>query len=461
MNLENIYKEYFGYFPDKVTSLTPAGSNRRYFRLHGAKDAIGVIGTSADENKAFIYLDKHFREYNLPVPEIYAVADDWMAYIQEDLGDTSLFSVRHNILLLKETISKLPDFQFLGAKGLDFTKCYPVPEFDKQAILWDLYYFKYCFLNTENIPYREDLLEKDFRLMADRLSNQDGNTFMYRDFQSRNVMIKDGKPYFIDFQGGRRGPFEYDVVSFLWQAKAGFSDDLKETLVKEYLTSASRYIEIDESEFNTRLREFALLRTLQVLGAYGFRGKFERKPHFQQSIPMAVANLKTIINEPVFEIYPYLKSVLRRMVDLENDKTSCVKSEGLTITVTSFSYKKGLPEDSSGNGGGFVFDCRGMDNPGRYEEYKKLTGLDQPVIDFLESRGEISSFLNNCYSLVDSAIDCYIDRGFTSLMVNFGCTGGQHRSVYSAQHLAEHIRTKYPQVNVHLIHREQNIDRML
>ncbi|MCM1137076.1 MAG: phosphotransferase [Muribaculum sp.] len=460
MILENLYSEHFGSLPERITSLTPAGSNRRYYRLEGMRSAIGVIGTSIDENKAFIYLDRHFRAQGLPVPEIYAVSSNYLAYIQEDLGDTSLFTCRDDLELLKKTIRILPDFQFLGSQDLDFAKCYPVPKFDRQSVMWDLNYFKYSFLNTENISYREDLLEKDFQMMTERLSCHGENTFMYRDFQSRNVMIKNYKPYFIDFQGGRKGPIEYDVVSFLWQAKAGFSDYVKNELISDYIDSASRYININDEDFKSRLKDFALLRTLQVLGAYGFRGRFERKSHFLQSIPLAITNLDELMKAPI-AAYPCLNSILSRLVEVEMEKMKSTNSDSLTVTVTSFSFKKGIPEDCSGNGGGYVFDCRGMDNPGRYEEYKKLTGLDRPVIDFLESRGEIKRFLDNCYALVDASVKCYIDRGFNSLMVSCGCTGGQHRSVYSAQHIAEHIKTKFPQVIVHLVHREQNIDNVL
>ncbi len=450
--------------PSLVTMLTPAGSNRQYFRLHGDKTVVGVVGTSIDENNAFLYLDRHFLEKGLPVPEVIAVSDDGMEYLLEDLGDVSLFSMRHDVPLLRATMEKLPDFQFLGGKGLDYGKCYPVAVFDAQAILWDLNYFKYCYLNTTTVSYREDLLEKDFRIMAQRLSADKYGTFMYRDFQSRNVMVKDGKPYFIDFQGGRRGPCEYDVVSFLWQAKAAFPVALKEELVDAYIASARRYADIDSASFKSGLREYVLLRTLQVLGAYGFRGKFERKPHFLQSIPMALANLDELLESPI-EYYPYLCSILRTMLDSckENAQSAVVagKQSSLTVTVTSFSYKRGIPEDLSGNGGGFVFDCRAMENTGGYAEYKSVTGLDKPVIDFLESRGEIKSFLENCYGLIDPAVKCYDNRGFTSLMVSYGCTGGQHRSVYSAQHTAEHIKRLFPNVNVRLIHREQNIDKWL
>jgi len=288
---------------------------------------------------------------------------------------------------------------------------------------------------------------------------------MYRDFQSRNVMIKDDKPFFIDFQGGRRGPFEYDVVSFLWQAKAAFPKVLKDELIDVYLKAVAKYVEVDTERFKSALKEFVLLRTLQVLGAYGFRGKFERKSHFLQSIPYALANLEDLLDTPC-ENYPYLNRILRELIAHEKEMSVSVKKvsdivSSLTVTVTSFSYKKGIPEDTSGNGGGFVFDCRAMENPGRYAEYKTLTGLDKPVIDFLESRGEIQQFLEHCYALVDPSVQCYDSRGFTSLMVNFGCTGGQHRSVYSAQHLAEHIKKRFPNVTVHLIHREQNIDVIL
>ena len=249
MKLEDLYIQRYGVAPEKVERLTPAGSNRQYFRMEGVENVVGVIGTSIDENKAFIYLSNHFRTLGLPVPEVYAMSSDFLMYLQEDLGDTSLFSLRNDMSLLKATIERLPDFQFAGSVNLDFSKCYPVAEFDRQAILWDLNYFKYCFLNTTHLSYREDLLEKEFNLMAERLSRNPQGTFMYRDFQSRNVMIKDGKPFFIDFQGGRRGPYEYDVVSFLWQAKAAFPKNVKDELIDVYIKAASKYIKLDEQEF--------------------------------------------------------------------------------------------------------------------------------------------------------------------------------------------------------------------
>ncbi len=459
--LKDLYIKKFGVEPHSVTPLTQAGSNRRYYRLAGPETVVGVVGTSVEENEAFIYLSGHFYSRGLNVPRVLAVSADRLCYLQDDLGNMSLFENRDSVGLLEKAVAALPDFQYSGAVGLDFSKCYPVSDFDAQSILWDLNYFKYCFLNTTGTPYSEAGLETDFRKMAADLSANPDGTFMYRDFQSRNVMIVGGEPFFIDFQGGRRGPAEYDLVSFITQARAGFSEELRTHLADVYIESASKYVDIDREKFFTRLRAFSLLRNLQVLGAYGFRGKFERKSHFLKSIPLALANLRALLREPFAE-YACLNSVLTAMLErLEPEATSGRDGSSLTVTVTSFSYKKGIPADPSGNGGGFVFDCRGMENPGRYEEYKKITGLDRPVIDFLKSKGEIITFLDHCYGLVDPSVDCYDRRGFTSLSVNFGCTGGQHRSVYSAQKMAEHIKSEFPHVKVRLIHREQNIDTLL
>lgn len=281
---------------------------------------------------------------------------------------------------------------------------------------------------------------------------------MYRDFQSRNVMIHNGEPWFIDFQGGRKGPCQYDVASFLWQAKANFSSELRKELIDEYIRSARRYRDIDKAHFMDTLRQFVLFRTMQVLGAYGFRGYFEKKPHFMQSVPFAIANLRALLAEKPFYEYPYLQELLQRLVDLKQF-TSDLEKRQLTVRVISFAYKKGIPYDPTGNGGGFVFDCRAVNNPGKYDRYKPFTGLDRQVIDFLEADGEVFDFLEHCYALVDAATRRYIDRGFTNLYVAFGCTGGQHRSVYCAQHMAEHLNKLF-NVKVELIHREQDIEQL-
>ena len=456
--------------PETIVELPSSGSNRRYFRLsgkNGTDSIIGVIGTSDDENKAFIYMARHFGEQNLPVPEVLAVSDDGMAYIQTDLGNSLLFQeIEKGRLtrsfsatekeLLAKTIRRLPDIQFAGAKDMDFSVCYPVDSFDERSIMWDLNYFKYCFLKATGLDFSEGKLEDDFQAMAKVLMQSATDTFMYRDFQSRNVMIRDGEPWFIDFQGGRRGPFYYDVASFLWQAKANLPDSLRHDLLMEYLHAVNKYYPIGEKEFLANLRHFVLFRTLQVLGAYGFRGYFEKKPHFMQSVPYAIENLRGLLTEPYAE-YPYLNELLNRLVNMKQF-TELLNKKKLTVRVLSFAYKKGIPNDPSGNGGGYVFDCRAINNPGKYERYKPFTGLDRQVISFLETDGEVLTFLDHCYALTDASIERYIERGFTNLMIAFGCTGGQHRSVYCAQHTAEHIANKF-KVQVELVHREQNIEQ--
>ncbi len=462
-----LFEQTFGATPDDVVQLPIAGSNRKYFRLQTtAQRAIAVIGTSVEENVAFCQLAEHFHKQGIAVPAVYAHTDDYACYLQEDLGDDTLFAhitasqragcwQAETVALLEKTMAALPAIQFRGARDLDFAVCYPQSTFDHRTVMWDLNYFKYNFLKALELDFREDLLEDDFERFAQMLLHEaDGRTFLYRDFQSRNVMIKDGEPYFIDFQGGRRGPIYYDVASFLWQAKANFPSELREHLIDVYLQNLQPYCTIDEADFRANLQLFVLFRTLQVLGAYGFRGYFERKAHFLQSIPFAIDNLKRILPQIDREKLPYLHGLLEQMVTLERFKANVVERDVLTVRVFSFAYPKGIPDDASGNGGGYVFDCRAIHNPGRYEPYKRLTGTDSEVIEFLERNGEITAFLQSVYALADAHVERYLKRGFKHLMFSFGCTGGQHRSVYSAQHVAEHLARKYP-IRVELCHREQ------
>lgn len=465
--LSELYKSYTGHEPEQVDEMPASGSDRRYYRLHGDPTLIGVCGESEAENKAFLYMARHFRSKGLPVPQVVAQSEDGMCYLQEDLGDTLLFKAiekgrlthvfsEEEKTLLKKTIRLLPDVQFLGADGMNFSVCYPQAEFNRRSILWDLNYFKYCFLKATGMVFQEDQLEDDFEKMADVLLRSSSATFMYRDFQSRNVMVKNGEPWLIDFQGGRKGPFYYDVASFLWQAKANYPESLRQELLEEYLKGLRKYQPIDEKYFFAQLRHFVLFRTMQVLGAYGFRGYFEKKPHFIQSVPFAIENLRQLLKQPFTE-YPYLCQVLNELTQL---KQFTETEKHLTVRVMSFAYKKGIPDDPTGNGGGFVFDCRAINNPGKYDRYKPFIGLDEPVIKFLEDDGEILTFLEHVYALVDATVKRYIERKFTNLSICFGCTGGQHRSVYAAQHLAEHLNKKFG-VEVNLIHREQNIQQQL
>ncbi len=325
--------------------------------------------------------------------------------------------------------------------------------------MFDLNYFKYCFLKPSAVEFNEVKLQDDFERFAGELLKDDSDTFMYRDFQARNVMLKDGEPYFIDFQGGRRGPIYYDVASFVWQARAEYPDWLKEKMLSAYMDALKEYMNFERQAFDERLRLFVLFRTLQVLGAYGFRGLVEHKAKFVVAIPQALENLRGII-EYIADDYPYMYEVLKELAGIE--RFARTRDDGrLELKVYSFSYKKGIPEDLSGNGGGYVFDCRSTHNPGRYEPYKKLTGMDAEVIKFLEDDGEILEFLKNVYPLVENHVETYKRRGFTHLMVSFGCTGGQHRSVYCAEHLARHIAGLHPDIRVRLIHREQKIEQIL
>ena len=518
--LIELYRQWSGAEPARVERLAGAGSNREYYRFYSADDAsssevagspatvIGVVGTSRDENHAFIYLTQHFTKRQLPVPEILAVSNDEVRYLQTDLGSLSLYEAirggreaggRYNQRekqLLVDTIRALPNIQIRGARGLEWSNCYPQPEFDQDGVLFDLNYFKYCFLKATELDFHELKLEANFRMFAKDLTAEKSESFLYRDFQARNVMLvpttdeQHLEPFFIDYQGGRRGPYYYDLASFLWQASAKYPHKLRRELIYEYYDSLKNYTEVpSERHFVERLSLFVLFRTLQVLGAYGFRGYFERKKHFLDSIPPAMDNLRSLLqmNGDTFP-YPYMMDMLRRLTELpqfahieepavnradgykttdsniykphpQDGPATFSKYDGkgpLVVRVYSFSYRKGIPEDESGNGGGYVFDCRSTHNPGRYEPYKKLTGLDEPVIRFLEDDGEILTFLERVYELADAHVARYIQRGFTSLMFSFGCTGGQHRSVYSAQHLAEHIHQKFG-VEVRVIHREQNI----
>ncbi len=480
-----LYSKLKGHEPHHMERLAGAGSNREYWRLYDVDGSalIGVVGTSQEENNAFVYLSRHFCEKGLPVPEVYAVSDDGMCYLQHDLGSQSLFDVIRKGRehggdydeaergLIVRTIKELPRLQFVGGEGLDYNQCYPVPSFNRESIFFDLNYFKYCFLKATGIDFNEMRLEESFRQLADDLTKDEADNFMYRDFQARNVMLDaDGNPWFIDFQGGRRGPFYYDLASFLWQASAHYGNDFRQQLIDEYYDAMQAYTSAPErKEFQSNLRLFVLFRIMQVLGAYGFRGYFERKRHFLDSIIPAIDNLRGLLAEGEFP-YAYLMDVLKRLTTLEQYQSnpsanmpSVSKYDGkgkLVVRVFSFSYKKGIPDDESGNGGGYVFDCRSTHNPGRYEPYKKLTGLDEPVIRFLEDDGEILTFLESVYKLADAHVERYMKRGFTDLMFSFGCTGGQHRSVYSAQHLAHHLHDKYG-IEVRICHREQGIKEVL
>ena len=458
--LSDIFIAQFGTCPDTVLPLAGSGSNRRYYRLAAGSDtAIGCIGTSEEENSRFIRYDRFFHGNGINVPYIYGVSGSGMEYLMQDLGDSSLFGMLHTAegeRLVEETMRDLARLQTLS--GTDDLVAGQRAEFSRRMVMFDLNYFKYEFLKPLATEFDEYALQDDFEKLAEELADypEEMSGFMYRDCQSRNVMIREGKPWWIDFQGGMRGPCVYDAASLLWQAKAGFSDAFRKRMTDVYLDSISIYRKIDTRLWREYIDRMAAFRTLQVLGAYGFRGLVEKKSHFIESIPPALGNLASLTDH--FEKYPELSRVVRSLAKARKfDK----KDNGgrLCVNVFSFSYKKGYPDDFSGNGGGFMFDCRGMHNPGRYDEYKTLTGLDQPVIEFLEKRGEVQRFVGELLPPVERTVSRYLDRGFTSLQIGFGCTGGRHRSVYCAEMAARILAGKFPQAIIKLTHREQDIQK--
>jgi UPF0042 nucleotide-binding protein len=472
-----LYKSWSGKEAAQVDVLPQSGSDRRYFRLHGEneKTVIATHGFNVAENETFIYFSDHFQSKKLNTPRILAVSEDKTIYLQEDFGDTSLLNVLEKekfsdgvYSLFKESLHQLARLQVLGDDGMDYKRTLTNEEFGKQAIMADLLYFKYYFLDAIRKPYDKQKLIDDFEALSTYLTHTEYKYFMFRDFQSRNIFITEDKQvHFIDYQGGMRGAPQYDVASMIWQARANLSDEWKNSLLEDYMNSFESIINasIDRDVFRSQYNGYVLIRLLQVLGAYGFRGLFERKAQFLTSIPLALTNLRWFIeNNSLGIVVPEFRRVLGLCIDDEiierftpmqaNEQTP------LTVNICSFSYKKGIPDDNAGNGGGFVFDCRGIDNPGRHDEFKEIHGRDRAVIEYLERQTRMEAFLNSVFDIVDISVEEYIRRGFTSLAVNFGCTGGQHRSVYAADALARHLRNKY-KVKIDLCHREQELKQWI
>ena len=458
--LRDLYKDIYGCEPQSVVRSTGDGSNRAYYRMSGVASVMGAVGTSVEENRAFVALSKAFTAAGVSAPAVIAVSDDGLCYLQEDLGDVTLYGAMTparesgvfgaaDVECLCRVVSELPKIQFGVARHFDFSLCYPVSDFNGRTVMWDLNYFKYCFLKGVGIEFNEDRLEDEFVKLTAMLLSDNDNVFLYRDFQSRNVMLKDGEPFFIDFQGGRRGPVYYDIASFVGQARAKYSDSVVASMIDAYLDALVHYKAVEREHFVKMLTLFRIFRLLQNLGAYGYRGLFERKKAFIEIIPAALEQLAALLDESEFS---YIRSLVKEIAALPMFVRS--ESNELVVDVVSFSYKRGIPDDVSGNGGGFVFDCRAIHNPGRYEPYKKLTGMDAPVIEFLEKESNIADFLENAYALVDNMVDTYKKRGFTHVQVCCGCTGGQHRSVYSAEHIARHVSDKFG-VKVVVTHKMQ------
>lgn len=463
--LSRLFHKWSGIEPEQIIPLRQSGSYRRYYRLTGGgKTAVGAFYNQVAENRAFISFTKHFLDSGLNVPEIYGVCEDETCYLLEDLGDNVLFDHLQKMrepagfadelaAIYRRVLDELIGFQMIAGKNIDFSLSYPAPEFDEQAYLWDLNYFKYNFLKPANIPFDEFRLEKDFHKLTEMLVTADHSWFVYRDFQARNIMLKEGELFFIDYQGGRRGALHYDVASLLFQARAAIPFDVREELLDFYIAQAEKIAPAAVLNFRKHYYRFALIRVLQTIGAYGFRGLYEKRRHFIDSIPLALENVSWLLDHDIIgDALPELKNCLQETVkskDLEQ-----LVSPVLTLQINSFSYKRGIPVDLSGNGGGFVFDCRALPNPGREPEYAELTGRDSQVVAYLERYSEVEDFINGALHMVAHAAKQYSARKFTHLMVSFGCTGGRHRSVYCAEILARRLAA-FPKLEIVLRHREQ------
>ncbi|MBR4390969.1 MAG: phosphotransferase [Bacteroidales bacterium] len=460
--------------PIDIKAIAESGSTRKYYRITTSNvSVIGAYNANVEENEAFFYLTEHFGAKGLPVPKLLAVSADRTCYLQSDHGDLSLFQLLQQSLLvghfeestlclLRQVLDALVRFQTEGHQGLDYSKVYPVPCFDKEAIMDDLNYFLYYFAKPHaEVVFNENRLKAEFRRFADFLGQADNHFFMYRDFQSRNILIDQGLPIFIDYQGGRQGPLQYDVISLLFQVKAQLPQTLRDELLAHYKQVLSLQIDLQSVEFDRYYPYFVYLRLMQVLGAYGFRGLIQKKAHFIESIPYALKELQAWTSRYPLEDYPELQHVLSQVVGLTqrypNVSSQQTSDSQLVVTVNSFSYRKGYPDDFSGNGGGFVFDCRALPNPGREPQFKTKTGRDWEVEEYMVAKPQTHVFLEHIKGIVGASIDNYLERHFSRLSVSFGCTGGQHRSVFFAQRLAEWIKSTYPTVKVQLNHIEQHI----
>jgi len=455
--LRTLFEQHFHSPPDRVLPLQGelGGSGRKIIRLANEKhSAIGILYGVREENAAFLSFSKHFRKHGLPVPEIYGEDLNQGAYLEEDLGDTTLFEFlsrnRINEQIAPQVVSAyenvvatLPRFQVEAGRDLDYSLCYPCGSFDRQSITWDLNYFKYYFLRLAGIPFSESALENDFGKLTDFLLCANCDYFLYRDYQSRNVMLLRGNPHFVDYQGGRKGALQYDIASMLFDAKADLPPELRQHLLEHYLNALSGYTKIEREEFLRHYYAYVYVRIMQALGAYGFRGFYERKAHFLQSVPFALKNLRWLAHNVELPVQlPTLMDAFKNMLGSEKLRAISGEADSLTVRVYSFSYHKGFPSDDSGNGGGFVFDARSLPNPGREERFKPLTGKDQAVIDYLNQQESVHQFLASVLSLVDASVNSYQERRFKNLMVSFGCTGGQHRSVFLAEQLAKRLRSR-------------------
>lgn len=461
--IKNLAQSSFKQEVQKILMLKQSGSYRKYFRIYFENETIlGVYNQDYNENIAFVTFAKHFLKKGLNVPKILAENLEQNVYFIEDLGDMTLYDFLQNSSnqgeiekIYKKTIDELINFQIKAIKGLDLTKAYPRAVFDQQSITWDLNYFKYFVLKIAKVPFDEQKLEEDFSKLAQMLTNVQMNYFLYRDFQSKNIMINNNKLYFIDFQGGRKGSLYYDLASLLYDSKAKLNDKFREQMRDYYYQQLSKTISIDYQIFLQDYNNYLLIRLLQAFGAYSFRGIVEKKLAFVSSISPALENINILLKKGyVNKNLTELTKTLEFLAEKSEFKKQFEPIDNVLVRINSFSFKKSsYPKDEKENGGGFVFDCRFLPNPGKLEQYKNLTGQDKPVIEYLEGFEEVETFVAKTAEMIATAARNYQNNGYTDLQVNFGCTGGQHRSVYCAQKVSEILKKLY-NLNIETKHLE-------
>src|SRR2546421_3935632 len=275
--LKQLFEQHFHAPPESILPLQGelGGSGRKIIRLVNKKHrAIGILYSIREENAAFLEFSKHFRRHGLPVPEIYAEALDHGAYLEEDLGDTTLFeflsknrageSIAPQVVeAYRKVVAVLPRFQVEGGRDLNYNVCYPISSFDRQSIAWDLNYFKYYFLRLAGIPFNEQALEDDFGRLTDFLLSAPRDYFLYRDFQSRNIMLRGSEPFFVDYQGGRKGALQYDIASLLYDAKADLPPQLRQQLLDHYLDELGGLMDFKRDAFMQHYYAYVYVRIMQ------------------------------------------------------------------------------------------------------------------------------------------------------------------------------------------------------
>lgn len=461
--VEQAYLKWRGTAPGIITRLPQSGSDRVYFRLlYGDEHVIGAYNPSREENDAFVGFSNHFRSKGLPVPEIYVYYPDERVYFLEDLGDSNLFTWlaqrsdeerfnQETEALFLTVASDLVRIQTEGIKGLDLSLCYPHRSFDRQSMVWDLNYYKYMFLKLIGAPFNEIKLERDFEALTRFLLDAGQEYFLFRDFQTANIMIRDGKPWYIDYQGGRLGAPQYDIASLVYDAKAYIPSGIREKTLERHLDLFAAATGKPRESLAKYSGAFTLIRLMQALGAFGFRGLHENKPTFSESIVPAVELMNDLLWGGKLHIdLPELTKASESVPLQRKYRILSHYQELVKINIESFSYVRGRSVNYD-TGSGFVFDCRGLRNPVLESDLRERTGLDPEVAEFFGNDDEAVAFAGDCSNIIRNTLPMMRRKGILEIHAAFGCVGGQHRSVWCAARVASML-SAMPGVTVTVNH---------